>query len=216
MKHFSSTNLFVLNALVIICGCSSAKKTFYFDGSPNQQISTKNGWSLIKAYSANSKQPISFNESKSFSPEKLQASTGDLPQNESEIAASKKYYDGETKNVNEERKNSLSLILAKETHSQKTPRTVKDETKGKIVSAKLGFGFSLAGFLAILGVPILLSSVPLLVAFLLFTTGFILSIIGLKSEKRKLAIAGIIISGAFLTLALIGMIAVFGAFGGFS
>ena len=68
--------------------------------------------------------------------------------------------------------------------------------------ALLGFIFTLTGFLLSL-VPGIIA----LIGFLLVLLGFIFSLIGLDSNRRGLAIAGVVIGGVYLLLFLIVLIA---------
>jgi VIT1/CCC1 family predicted Fe2+/Mn2+ transporter len=201
MKSINIHSLNFFLTIIFLCGCASSKKPYYFS------------WTTVG---------VKGNESSNFAllatdsvkkSSQFQANAGSIPVNFSRI---KLNTEGQRNmqvtqyriqdQVKPIKRDMLSGLL-----KQKRDTTVSEE--GKLGSprknkyAESGFLSGVVGLIVFLVGVFSLNSFVILVAGHLFVLGFILSLVGLDSERKKLAKAGVFIFGSILTAFLIGFVA---------
>lgn len=185
--------LLFLMIIAMFAACSTPKYTYYFD-----RYSVKNTAVLAKDKTGSRSEDIVSEKNPASIPEVITPSATISAQDQTLMASSSKRILGQSSNTISTSKVSNST-LAKITKKEKKNlmKSIK-EYKTKMASPdaikegdKRKNGFAIAGFVSsLVGVFI----PPVLVL------GIVMSAIGLKSEKRKMAIAGLVISIAIVLL----------------
>lgn len=183
---------------IVLAACSTSKYTYYFD-----RYSVKNTAVLAKDKTGSRSEDIVSEKNPASISEVITPSATISAQDQTLMASSSKRFLGQSSNAISTSKVSNST-LAKITKKEKknliksikeyktkmaSPDAIKDGDKSKN-------GFAIAGFVS--------SLVGLFLApFVFCTVGIVMSAIGLKSEKRKMAIAGLTIGIVGIALILI-------------